>query len=32
MIVECISISDLNVSILKDGAGWEIPALEPVFI
>ncbi len=29
---KCISISDLNVSILKDGSVWEIPALEPFFI
>ncbi|SDH26607.1 cyanophycinase [Pedobacter terrae] len=29
---QCISISDLNVSILKDGSVWEIPALEPFFI
>jgi len=27
-----ISISDLKVSILNDGAVWEIPALEPLFI
>ena len=29
---KCISISDLNVSILSDGSVWEIPALEPFFI